>query len=149
MQALIERGMTALFSLRGGRLALPIILGLLVVIFFRLSASPPPTETDGHLRLRQQWLRLMPLQTALQNVLPDEQQRSLFSPVALPVSGAMLVTWRPSGHGGELLLEARWQAVPPLFSWLAECGMRVTGFSLRPEKEALLMTLQLEAEDVG
>lgn len=34
MQALIERGMTALFSLRGGRLALPIILGLLVVIFF-------------------------------------------------------------------------------------------------------------------
>lgn len=33
MQALIERGMTALFSLRGGRLALPIILGLLVVIF--------------------------------------------------------------------------------------------------------------------
>lgn len=27
MQALIERGMTALFSLRGGRLALPIILG--------------------------------------------------------------------------------------------------------------------------
>ena len=149
MQALIERGMTALFSLRGGRLALPIILGLLVVIFFRLSASPPPTETDGHLRLRQQWLRLMPLQTTLQNAFPDEQKRALFSPITLPVSGAMLVTWRPSGHGGELLLEASWQAVPPLFSWLAECGMRVTGFSLRPEKEALLMTLQLEAEDVG
>ena len=149
MQALIERGMTAFFSLRGGRLALPIVLGLIAVIFSRLSASPPPAETDGHLRLRQQWLRLIPLQTTLQNAFPDEQKRALFSPITLPVSGAMLVSWRPSGRGGELLLEVRWQAVPPLFSWLAECGMRVTGFSLRPEKEALLMTLQLEAEDVG
>ncbi|BBV74269.1 hypothetical protein [Klebsiella electrica] len=148
MQALIERGMTAFFSLRGGWLALPIVLGLVAVIFLRLPASPPPPETDGHLRLRQQWLRLMPLRTALQNIPPDERKRLLFSPIALPVSGAMLVTWRPLGRGGELLLEASWQAVPALFSWLAECGMRVTGFSLRPEKEALLMTLQLEAEDV-
>lgn len=50
MQALIERGMTALFSLRGGRLALPIILGLLVVIFFgcrlRLHRQKP-TDISG------------------------------------------------------------------------------------------------------
>ncbi len=149
MQALIERGMTAFFSPLGVRLALPIVLGLTVVIFLCLPASPPPPETDGHLRLRQQWLRLMPLQKALQNAPPEERKRLLFSPIALPVSGAMLVAWRPSGRGGELLLEANWQAVPQLFSWLAECGMRVTGFSLRPEKEALMMTLQLEAEDVG
>ncbi|MCP6587954.1 hypothetical protein NL514_27605, partial [Klebsiella pneumoniae] len=96
MQALIERGMTAFFSLRGGRLALPIVLGLIAVIFSRLSASPPPAETDGHLRLRQQWLRLIPLQTTLQNAFPDEQKRALFSPITLPVSGAMLVSWRPS-----------------------------------------------------
>jgi hypothetical protein len=48
---------------------------------------------------------------------------------------------------GEMQLAVDWQAVPALFSWLARCGMRATAFSLQPEKQALRLTLQLEAED--
>jgi pilus assembly protein HofO len=44
-------------------------------------------------------------------------------------------------------LAVDWQAVPALFSWLARCGMRATAFSLQPEKQALRLTLHLEAED--
>lgn len=61
----------------------------------------------------------------------------------------MLVTWRPSGHGGELLLRPARKGPAAVFLAGGVRDARVTGFSLRPEKEALLMTLQLEAEDVG
>lgn len=149
MPALIERGITLFFSPRGRWLVLLVVLGLIAVMLFPLSSPPPPVETDGHLRLRQQWLRLIPLQAALQHDTPDERKTRVFSPVTLPVSGAELVTWRPLGSGGELLLATSWQAVPRLFPWLADCGMRVTGFTLRPEKGGLQMALQLEAEDAG
>ncbi|MFK3706040.1 pilus assembly protein HofO [Raoultella sp. BIGb0138] len=147
MKAYIERWLAAAASVRGGRVALPLILVLLIAGDFWLSAPSPPLAGDGHPGLRQQWLRLIPLQAALQSDIADEPKTPIFSPITLPVAGATLMAWRPAGRSGEMLLAVRWQAVPALFSWLADCGMRATAFSLRPEKGTLQLTLQLEAED--
>ncbi len=39
-----------------------------------------------------------------------------FSPIAIPLSGAKLIAWRPQGSGGEMELTLSWSTVPALFS---------------------------------
>ena len=77
----------------------------------------------------------------------EEGATQVFTPIDHPIAGATLIAWRPGGATGEMQLAVDWQAVPALFSWLARCGMRATAFSLQPEKQALRLTLHLEAED--
>ena len=146
MLAIIERWMRGFCSGRGGQLALPVVLLLLVVGYFCFSLPLPPVESREPPRIRQQWLRLMPLQVASQQDRVEEHITQRFSPMDLPGSDSKLVAWRPVRRGGELVLDVRWQAVPPLFSWLSQCGMRVTAFSLHPQKGSLQLTLALEAE---
>lgn len=146
MRATIEHWWGLLCSGRSGQLALPFVLVLLVVGYFWFSLPPPPVESHESPGIRQQWLRLMPLQVAAQQDGVEEPITQRFSPMELPGAGSKLLAWRPVGRGGELVLDVRWQAVPPLFSWLAQCGMRVTAFSLHPLKGSLQMTLALEAD---
>ena len=70
-----------------------------------------------------------------------------FSPIAIPLSGAKLIAWRPQGSGGEMELTLSWSTVPALFSWLARGGMNPRSFSLEREGRRSAMRLQLEAED--
>lgn len=146
MRAIIERWSGLLYTGRGGQLALSIVLVLLVAGYFWFSLPPAPVEGHEPPGIRQQWLRLMPLQVAAQQDSVEEPITQRFSPMDLPGAGSKLLAWRPVGRGGELVLDVRWQAVPPLFSWLAQCSMRVTAFSLHPLKGSLQMTLALEAE---
>ncbi|WP_434670616.1 hypothetical protein ACMYSO_12005 [Klebsiella sp. B345] len=146
MRATIEHWWGLLCSGRGGQLALPFVLVLLVAGYFWFSLSPPPVESHEPPGIRLQWLRLMPLQVASPQDSVEERVTQRFSPMTLPGTDSKLVAWRPVGRGGELVLDVRWQAVPPLFLWLAQCGMRVTAFSLHPHKGSLQMTLALEAD---
>ncbi|WP_458259185.1 HofO family protein [Klebsiella aerogenes] len=70
-----------------------------------------------------------------------------FSPLEPPVAGVALQAWQPRGRGGEMLAVVDWQAVPPLFAWLADCGVHPGAFSLNAEKGALQLSLQLERDD--
>ena len=98
-------------------------------------------------QVQAQWRKLLPLRSALQTAGMEEDATQVFTPIDLPIAGATLIAWRPGGSAGEMQLAVDWQAVPALFSWLARCGMRATAFSLQPEKQALRLTLHLEAED--
>lgn len=147
MRALIERWKASLFPLRGGWLALAIALPLTIAAGFWLIAPPPAQENGRSDRLRQQWRKLLPLRGALAQEEAVGLARQAFSPLHLPVDDAALIAWKPGGRGGEMVLELRWPSVPALFSWLADCGMRVIAFSLHPQKKVLRLSLQLEAED--
>ncbi|MBA7930585.1 hypothetical protein HV127_04730 [Klebsiella sp. RHBSTW-00215] len=126
---------------------LSIVLALIVGAFMWPQTSPPKIHSGGSLRIQEQWRKLLPLKASLNSTRTDEAKTETFTPLDLPVVGAVLVSWRPVGRGGEMRLEVNWQSVPALFSWLARCGMQATAFSLHPEKQALQLTLQLEAED--
>lgn len=147
MRALIERWKASLFPLRGSWLALAIALPLAIVAGLWLLSPPPAQESGRSDRLRQQWQKLLPLRAALAREGAVGPASQVFSPLHLPVDGAALIAWRPGGRGGEMELELRWPSVPALFTWLADCGMRVTAFSLHPQKKVLRLSLQLEAED--
>ncbi|WP_404685222.1 HofO family protein [Raoultella terrigena] len=147
MRALIERGMASLFLLRGGWLTLAVALPLTLAGGLWLISPPPAQESVRSDRLRQQWLKLLPLRVALAREEVAGPAERVFSPLHLPVDGAALIAWKPAGRGGEMVLELRWPSVPALFSWLADCGMRVAAFSLQPQKRVLRLSLQLEAED--
>ncbi len=67
-----------------------------------------------------------------------------FSPLALQGEGARLVHWKPRQSGGELALDASWQAVPALFSRLARKDVRVSAFDIAPQGTQLRLSLQLE-----
>lgn len=143
MRACIERWLSECKSL----FVLPVILLLIVGGWLWPSSSAPDTQERDLQRMQAQWKKLLPLRATLQNARRDDVPTQVFSPVDIPVRRAALVAWRPMGRGGEMQLSVDWQAVPVLFSWFARCGMGVTAFSIRPEKQALLLTVQLEAED--
>lgn len=124
----------------------PVALILIAGFWIGLQPQPLQVQDSRSARIQEQWRKLLPLRATLQDV-GIEAQPQIFSPVDLPVAGASLIAWRPVGRGGEMQLEVDWQAVPALFSWLARCGMGATAFTLRPEKQALQLSLQLEAED--
>lgn len=67
-----------------------------------------------------------------------------FSPLDFQGEGTRLLHWKPLQNGGELALEAEWQANPPLFSRLAQRDVRVAAFTLAPQSTALRLKLELE-----
>ena len=90
------------------------------------------------------WQRIMPsLATELSEKMLNDPQPVAFSPVDFQREGVRLVSWVPSGSGGDMSLEGPWQQVPSTFSMLAERDMQVLAFSLSAEKGVLSLTLQL------
>ncbi|TXU04386.1 DNA utilization protein HofO [Enterobacter hormaechei] len=67
-----------------------------------------------------------------------------FSPLAFQHEDARLVYWKPQQSGGELALDALWDAVPALFSRLALENVRVSAFSITPQGKRLRLSMQLE-----
>lgn len=144
MQERLERWLIAPKS----RFAIAVVLVLIIGAWTGFFLWPRAELQEGRAtRPQEQWRKLLSLRAALQAIAIDEERLQAFSPVDLPVAGAALISWRPTGTGGEMQLAVNWQAVPALFSWLARCGVQITGFSMYPEKQALRLTLQLEAED--
>ncbi|AID26156.1 hypothetical protein [Salmonella bongori] len=95
--------------------------------------------------VQQQWRTLRRL-TAADGPFVEQTTKGArpFSPLDFQSPSLRLLHWQPSAQGGEMALKVAWEAVPPLFSRLAESEMGVRQFSLRIEEGALLMTLQLE-----
>ena len=144
MQWDVERWLTG----RKYLFMISVALVLIAVIgFWLLLPLKAETSAGRSPQVQAQWRKLLPLVSALRAAGIDDAATQPFSPIELPVAGAALIAWRPMGGGGEMQLEADWQAVPALFSWLARCGMRATAFSVQPEKQALRLTLHLGAED--
>jgi hypothetical protein len=102
--------------------------------------------------LRQQWAEHQALWqrvVAQQQVIATAQPNAPgavvpFSPVDFQRNDAQLVNWIPTGEGGEMVLEIGWEQIPNTFSLLAERGVQVMAFSIKPGAERLLLTLQLE-----
>ena len=67
-----------------------------------------------------------------------------FSPLNFQGDETTLVHWKPLQNGGELMLEVEWQALPALFSRLAQRDVRVAAFTLAPQGTALRLQLELE-----
>ena len=55
-----------------------------------------------------------------------------------------LVHWKPLQNGGELTLDAEWQAIPALFSRLAQQDVEIAAFAIAPQGRALRLQLELE-----
>ena len=144
MQWDVERWLTG----RKYLFMISVALVLIAVIgFWLLLPLKAETPAGRSPQVQAQWRKLLPLRSALQTAGMEEDATQVFTPIDLPSAGATLIAWRPGGSAGEMQLAVDWQAVPALFSWLARCGMRATAFSLQPEKQALRLTLHLEAED--
>ena len=124
-----------LLALRGWSLMLlcGAVLAAAMCLAFSLAAvsvSPP-----ANVPLQAQWRRILPLRATLQQRVVHSWTARHFSPL------------EPRGRGGEMLAVVDWQAVPPLFAWLADCGVHPGAFSLNAEKGALQLSLQLERDD--
>ncbi|MDM2967385.1 MULTISPECIES: hypothetical protein [unclassified Citrobacter] len=93
----------------------------------------------------RQWRSLRQIAASMDmSRLASASKRVPFSPLDFQCSPVRLLHWQPSAQGGELALASSWEAVPQLFSRLAERGMRINRFSLVPQETELLLTLQLE-----
>ena len=143
MQWDVERWLTG----RKYLFMISVALVLIAVIgFWLLLPLQAETSAGRSPQVQAQWRKLLPLRSATDRRHGGRRDPG-FTPIDLPIAGATLIAWRPGGSAGEMQLAVDWQAVPALFSWLARCGMRATAFSLQPEKQALRLTLHLEAED--
>ena len=67
-----------------------------------------------------------------------------FSPLDFQGDNATLVHWKPLQNGGELMLEVEWQALPALFSRLAQRDVQIAAFAIAPQGTALRLRLELE-----
>lgn len=81
--------------------------------------------------------------------VPSTPQTSPFSPLSLQVPNVQLLHWQPSAQGGELAVQAPWEAMVSLFGYLAARGMSVSGFSLKAENDERVLTLTLESFHEG
>ncbi|MEH0887528.1 HofO [Enterobacter sp. UNJFSC 003] len=81
-----------------------------------------------------------------QPVAPDVAVLRPFSPLDFQATGTRLVNWKPLQSGGELTLDADWQAIPAVFSALAQRAVRVTAFTLSPQGAALRLRVALEKD---
>lgn len=96
------------------------------------------------------WQRVVAQQQAIAAAQPNAPGVVIpFSPVDFQRKDAQLVNWSPAGEGGEMVLEIGWEQIPNTFSLLAERGVQVTAFSIKPGAERLLLTLQLEGGHVN
>ncbi|STV43242.1 Type IV pilus biogenesis protein PilO [Klebsiella pneumoniae] len=108
---------------------------------------PPQAAVTRDAALQTQWRRIMGARIPGEENPGARIDTQSFSPIAIPLSGAKLIAWRPQGSGGEMELTLSWSTVPALFSWLARCGMNPRSFSLGREAQTLHLRLLLEAED--
>lgn len=146
MRGDIERWLTG----RKYRLMIPAVLVLIAGICnWLLLPHQADMPVGRSSRVQAQWRKLLPLRGALQDTGMEVAATLTFTPIDLPVTGAELIAWRPMNAGGQMQLAVDWQAVPALFSWLADCGMRATAFSMQPEKQDPGLTLHLEVEDAS
>lgn len=98
-----------------------------------------------HAAVQSQWRELYQLAAQVDPpLLMSDEQTIPFTPLALQSTQARLIHWIPSAQGGEISLRSTWEAIPSVFSLLADRDMRVNRFSLSAEGEALLFTLQVE-----
>lgn len=67
-----------------------------------------------------------------------------FSPLDFQGDNTTLVHWKPLQSGGELMLEVEWQAVPALFSRLAQRDVQIAAFAIAPHGKALRLRLEFE-----
>ena len=67
-----------------------------------------------------------------------------FSPLDFQGEGTTLLHWKPFQNGGELALESAWQAIPALFSRLAQRDVQVAAFTISPQSTVLRLRLELE-----
>lgn len=67
-----------------------------------------------------------------------------FSPLDFQGERTTLVHWKPLQNGGELTLDAEWQAIPALFSRLAQQDVEIAAFTISPQGTALRLRLELE-----
>jgi len=67
-----------------------------------------------------------------------------FSPLNFQGDETTLVHWKPLQNGGELTLDAEWQAIPALFSRLAQQDVEIAAFAIAPQGRALRLELELE-----
>lgn len=121
-------------------------LGIIAVCWL-LAANPTGDDAFSQLRAANNRLWLSLYQTVKTIRAPAEVStpRPLpFTPLSLQMPNVQLLRWQPSTIGGELTVTASWEAIPPLFSWLAQRGMVVHEFSLHMEKHQLELTLALE-----
>lgn len=117
------------------------MLGVLAVVGH--FCSHEPFRETRLPQLNAQWQKIMPLLPVASHALPAATKP--FSALDMDSPGSRVVSWQPSGRGGELALEANWPGIPPLFNRLAERGRTVRGFSILPESHHLRLTLQIEA----
>lgn len=136
MLALADRWCDLSSSVRLASWLLMLLLASVVCGFYSRGAQPP----EEHVNLQSQWLKITPLLHS-EGDLPAEQTAP-FSAVDFQRS---LVSWQPSGEGGELVLQNDWPTLLGAFDLLARRNMAIKGFTLLPEKERLRLTLQLEA----
>ncbi|MHC0026357.1 HofO family protein [Enterobacter vonholyi] len=71
-------------------------------------------------------------------------KKTPFSPLDFQGDDATLVHWKPLQNGGELMLEVEWQAIPALFSRLAQRDVQIAAFAITPHGTALRLRLELE-----
>lgn len=74
---------------------------------------------------------------------PESRELISFSPLDFQGDNATLVHWKPLQNGGELMLEAEWQALPALFSRLAQRDVQIAAFAISPQGTALRLRLEL------
>lgn len=136
-------------NLRGAWTGLPILLAMGLsgggVALWRDLRSPQAAVTRDA-ALQTQWRRIMALRIPGEENPGARIDTQSFSPIAIPLSGAKLIAWRPQGSGGEMELTLSGQRYPRFF-WLARCGMNPRSFSLGRETQTLRLRLLLEAED--
>lgn len=110
-------------NLRGAWTGLPILLamGLLgggVALWRDLRLPQAAVTRDA--ALQTQWRRIMALRIPGEENPGARIDTQSFSPIAIPLSGAKLIAWRPQESGGEMELTLSWSTVPALFpGWRA------------------------------
>ncbi len=137
-------------NLRGAWTGLPILLAMGLsgggVALWR-DLRPPQAAVTRDAALQTQWRRIMALRIPGEENPGARIDTQSFSPIAIPLSGAKLIAWRPQGKrrrdGADPVLVNGTRA----FSWLARCGMNPRSFSLGREAQTLRLRLLLEAED--
>ncbi len=143
MRLAIER----LLALRGWSLALLCGAVLAAAMWLAFSLAAVSVSQPAPAPLKAQWRRVLPLRATLQQRVVHSWTARRFSPLEPPVAGVTLQTWQPRGRGGEMHAVVDWQAVPPLFAWLADCAVHPGAFSLNGEKGTLQLSLQLVRDD--
>ncbi len=98
-------------NLRGAWTGLPILLAMGLsgggVALWR-DLRPPQAAVTRDAALQTQWRRIMALRIPGEENPGARIDTQSFSPIAIPLSGAKLIAWRPQGSGGEMELTLSW-----------------------------------------